>query len=397
MRKFFIILAVIIVLIPVALYLVREPLIKMAINNVGTSMTGTEVSVDDVTLSPFSGLVALHGLKVANPEGYSQNNVLQIDEARVRFTPSSLFSGVVKIQEVAVEAPQVLLEGGIEENNLLTLQNALMPAAEETPATKAKSEPESEPESEPKSEPTKLPAEIDVVQISNGRIAMTGLVNASLNLSNITLRDIGKDGKPLSGTVSVGDVAVANPEGYKAQNAVSIDEILVLTEFDDVLSGPVKIQEVTISQPQIWVEGGFSDNNLTALKNKLPQSDSEPSQKSSDEAEPKEAARPIQIDLLQIVDATAHLTHPLKTTLALEPIKVQGIGKGDEGASLADVTGIVMSQMTSVAKAVVSTRLSEEVKTKGKEVLKNVTDKAKDKLGGVGKKIGEKFEGFFGD
>ena len=193
MRKLLIALAVIIVLTPVALYLVREPLIKMAINNIGTAVVKTDVSVENVSFKPFSGFMAIYGFKVANPEGFSNNNAIQIQEVRVRLSPKSLLSGPIQIQEVSVEEPEIRLEGGLKNNNLTALKDNL-PGGPATPAADEKSEADKPAESRP--------VEVDLLSIADGRVVITKPLATTAKLGSITIRDIGKAG----GVTTVADV-----------------------------------------------------------------------------------------------------------------------------------------------------------------------------------------------
>ena len=193
MRKFLLILLVILVVTPVALYFVREPLIKMAINNIGSSVAKTEVSVSSVNFKPFSGFLELKGLTIANPEGYSQNNAIEVAGVRVRLDPKSLMGNAIKIQEVTILEPKIRMEGGLKTNNLTTLQKNLPQTTEAEAQASAPENGEA---------PKSRAVEIDVLQIENGVVEMAKPIKVKANLGTITVRDIGKAGS----TATVADV-----------------------------------------------------------------------------------------------------------------------------------------------------------------------------------------------
>ena len=218
MRKILIALAIIIILTPFALYLVREPLIKMAINNIGTAVVKTDVSVQSVTFKPFSGFMELNGLAVANPEGYSNNNAIEIAGIRVKLEPKSLLSGAIQIQEITITEPQIRMEGGLKTNNLTAIQANLPQASGE--AAPADAAPAKE----------TRPVEIDILQIADGIIKMTKPIQATANLGTITVRDIGKAGSTatiadvfglvMNRILSVGGTVISSEIGKKGREAL---------------------------------------------------------------------------------------------------------------------------------------------------------------------------------
>lgn len=172
----------ILVVLPVALYLVREPLIKMAVNNVGTAVVGTKVSLEDVTFAPFSGLVELKGFSVANPEGFETPYAVQLGGVKVQLKPKSLLTNRIQIQEIIITEPEITLEGGMKKNNLTALQEGMMGGAATAPAEQA-----------PATESSKK-VEIDLVQVQAGKVNITKPLALTAKLGTITLRDIGKEG-----------------------------------------------------------------------------------------------------------------------------------------------------------------------------------------------------------
>lgn len=221
MRKILLIILAIILITPVALYLVREPLIKMAINNIGTAVVKTDVSVANVSFKPFSGFMEINGLAVANPEGYSKNNAIEIAGIRVKLQPKSLISGPIQIEEITISEPQIRMEGGLKNNNLTAIQ-ANLPKGKAAETAPAGTSPTETKESRQ--------VEIGILQIADGLVRMTKPVNATANLGTITVRDIGKAGSTatvadvfsliMNRILSVGGTVISQEIGQKGREAL---------------------------------------------------------------------------------------------------------------------------------------------------------------------------------
>ena len=186
MRKILLIILAILVILPVALYIVREPLIKMAVNNIGTQVVGTEVNLEDVTFKPFSGLIELKGFSVANPEGFDSPYAMTLGGIKVSLEPKSLLSDRITINEIIITDPAITIEGGMKKNNLTALQAGMMqpPAAAEGEATEEAAPAEGEGKK----------VEIDLVEVQSGQVMITKPIAMTAKLGTITLRDLGKDG-----------------------------------------------------------------------------------------------------------------------------------------------------------------------------------------------------------
>ena len=131
MRRFLIILLLLVAVIGgVAYYLLTNlsGIIETTIEEFGSEATQTEVALNSVDISLADGAAALNGLTVGNPAGYSDNNAVSFGRINVAVDLESLQScgaagcEVITLNEVAVEAPEILYELGKGGNNLETIQ-----------------------------------------------------------------------------------------------------------------------------------------------------------------------------------------------------------------------------------------------------------------------------------
>jgi len=108
------------------LYSNLDAIVKAAIEKYGTQVTRSEVSVNNVQLALTKGEGTISGLRVANPQGFSANNIFQLGRIAVKVDPASVTGNTVVIPHVLITAPHILYEinkSGM--SNLKALQQAI--------------------------------------------------------------------------------------------------------------------------------------------------------------------------------------------------------------------------------------------------------------------------------
>lgn len=96
-------------------------IVKRAVETVGPEVTQTSVQLDAVGLSLFAGSGTLDGLRVGNPEGFSEDFIISVDSIDMRIAPRSLLKDTVVIERLHIEAPDILIEQTRAGNNLRRL------------------------------------------------------------------------------------------------------------------------------------------------------------------------------------------------------------------------------------------------------------------------------------
>jgi len=115
---------VLLVVAGVALYFTANALASKAIAAGGSYALGTEVTVDGVSLSP-KGSASISGLRVKNPEGFTQPEALSLGKIAVQLELSSLLSDTVRVNEIVIEDAAVTLERvGLKTNLGVLIGNA---------------------------------------------------------------------------------------------------------------------------------------------------------------------------------------------------------------------------------------------------------------------------------
>jgi len=106
------------IIIVLAVMFRLNTIVKSAIEDIGTEMTGTAVTVDRVLISPFSGKGRVTGFRVANPEGFDHEYALEVDDFAIELEIRSVFSDEVIVNEIVITTPAIIMEQKLTGNNI---------------------------------------------------------------------------------------------------------------------------------------------------------------------------------------------------------------------------------------------------------------------------------------
>ena len=162
-----------------AITLTIDSMVSSGIEQVGSDMTGTPVTVDDVSISPFSGSGIISGFRVANPDGYSREFAIEIEEFSIELEPFTLFSDDIIINRVVISGASVYVEQKLPENNIRDIMSHL--------------------NSETEGEASDASLVIEQFVLENGTADLFtevgGERSARVDISRIELWDLGRGGK----------------------------------------------------------------------------------------------------------------------------------------------------------------------------------------------------------
>ncbi len=98
-----------------------DSIVKTAIEENGSSITGTRVRVESVTIGLTEGSAFIDSLTIDNPKGYSQSKAFSLESIHATFDPSTSLE-VMVIDQLRIEKPEINYELGAKGSNLETLQ-----------------------------------------------------------------------------------------------------------------------------------------------------------------------------------------------------------------------------------------------------------------------------------
>jgi len=183
-----------VILLTLVVMFALGPIIKTAVEQVGPQALGAPVTVEQVKVSPFTGMVHIQGFLIGNPEGFKTPSAVELKQFRVQLKLASLLSDTIIIEEILIEGPQITLEAGLGGTNIGAIQKNV-----EAFAGGPKEKPAKKPTEEPAPESTK-PAKKVVVEhflFTGGQVNLSmklmGGRSLPVPLPTIEMRDIGKD------------------------------------------------------------------------------------------------------------------------------------------------------------------------------------------------------------
>ena len=157
----------------------------------------------------------------------------------------------------------------------------------------------------------------------------------------------------LTGSATIKGLVVGNPPGYQTPQAISIGEISVGINPATVLSDKVVIRHLKVDSAAITFEGGFSGNNLTAIKNNVNGTAAKGGPVATNSAARPAASRKLEVDDLDITNAKVSGSLRLFagkeisiSNLPIPEIHLTGLGTGPEGITATDLTQRVLSALT---------------------------------------------------
>ncbi|HEY1174016.1 MAG TPA: hypothetical protein VGH19_21805 [Verrucomicrobiae bacterium] len=111
-------LLVVLIVAVVAVALSINGIVKKGVETVGPRVTKTTVKLDGIAIMPLSGGGSVNDLVIGVPEGYKSEHSIKVHKASLSISPGSLLSDKIVVKSVKVDGPEIILEGGLNANNL---------------------------------------------------------------------------------------------------------------------------------------------------------------------------------------------------------------------------------------------------------------------------------------
>lgn len=177
LKKIILWVIILLVLLLIVAALAINPLLSWtsskAFNKLAPDIIGTPTHVEDVSISVYQGRIEINDLFVGNPEGFSSDKAFSLDKMVLEVEPSSLLGQTIRVEEIAINNPTIIVEYANGKINLSEIQKHLKsrrPAKEDKPSVD-----KPDPQKKDKGEGRKLSVnkieltDADVQLIANGK------------------------------------------------------------------------------------------------------------------------------------------------------------------------------------------------------------------------------------
>jgi len=160
----------------------------------------------------------------------------------------------------------------------------------------------------------------------------------------------------LSGSGALHGFSLGNPEGYSSPTSIEFGTASLSLQPSSLMSDKVVIRHVRLDAPVITFEGGLRGNNLNDLLKGMQSGEDKPDDKPATPEEEKAeegASRKLQVNEFSLTGARLHVKikelggEP--TTLVLPDIKMTDLGSEPEGVTAAELTRLILKEITETA------------------------------------------------
>ena len=235
-----VVLIVVIVLVAavVVFHLFSGQIIKSGVKTAASNALKVGVDINDISLSILGGSVAIDGLIINNPPGYTYKNLLELNKTDIAVNIRSLMQDTVHIKEIKLDGMDLVIEQKGFSNNLQEIIKGL-PSAKDQQGQPAAGK--------------KLV--IDDLEITNIRVKVkliTGTV--PLNLAPIKMTNLGGDNK-LDMAKLTAKIMVAITQGIVQQGAGVLPGDM-LKGMNSTLSEVTNIGKAAIEEGKKVIESG---------------------------------------------------------------------------------------------------------------------------------------------
>jgi uncharacterized protein involved in outer membrane biogenesis len=216
-----------------------------------------------------------------------------------------------------------------------------------------------------------------VVFFSLNSIVKKGVETVGPQMTKVEVRLGSADISPFSGSGSLNQLFVGNPDGYKTPFAIQMGSIKVGVKIGSVFSDTVVVDEINIQDPEITLEGTLDGNNLNTILNNLKGSGPAPEKQPAAPAPTSEKpSKKFIVKDIVLSGAKVHVNvsgfgKSVARTVAIPDLHLQNVGNGDGGATPAQLAMQILQPVLNEAIVVAT----DELKKQGAQQLQNQVNK----------------------
>jgi len=181
------------------------------------------------------------------------------------------------------------------------------------------------------------------------------IVGSTVTKCNVTVENV--DFSLIKGILTIDNLVVGNPEGYKSANAFSLTKVHISLEPLSFLTNKIHIREIQVIDPQVTYEVGLLETNIGKLLDNVSRFSGDKKDAKEDKNEETKAEEPekigtgkdVQVDHVLFEGGKVTVTAKLLNGKAGVPIPLPGcelrdLGK-DEKITIVPLVAKVLKSM----------------------------------------------------
>jgi uncharacterized protein involved in outer membrane biogenesis len=194
-----------------------------------------------------------------------------------------------------------------------------------------------------------------VVFFSLDSIVKKGVETVGPSVTKVDVKLGAAEISPFSGSGRLVKLFVGNPEGYKTPSAMEVGDIKVGVKLGSLTSDTIVVNEVSVKDAVITLDGSLSGNNLTKILDNVngnssstPKPKGEPAQAGTSKSSKKFIVKDFLIEGAKVnVSITVPVLGAQSTTLPIPTIHLQNIGEAEGGVTAEQLVQAVMKPLIS--------------------------------------------------
>lgn len=191
-----------------------------------------------------------------------------------------------------------------------------------------------------------------VMFLSLNSIVKKGVERIGPQVTKVDVKLGAAELSPFSGAGKLSKFSLGNPEGFKSPTSFQVGEIKLGVEPGSVMSGTVVIDEISIVDPQITLEGSLTDNNLNKILDNIKgKGDKQPPPQVQEKTAGAKTSKKFIIKDFLLKGATVNIdlsvpfVGQVTKTLTLGEIHLTDIGVKENGISSDQFTGVIFNEL----------------------------------------------------
>ena len=160
---------------------------------------------------------------------------------------------------------------------------------------------------------------------------------------------------PFAGMLTIGDFIVGNPKGYSSPYAFKLKHLHVDVAMTTLFDKKLLIERIEVKGVELNYETSLLNNNIQEIQDNVDKIAGK-EQKAAAKQGKTSAAKPLQIDYLELRDITAWIIikgSKAQAPLMVAPIVMTSLGTGEEGvSSLMVINDVLISMVTGVTRLI---------------------------------------------